>query len=200
MNRPKNPSPYDPAELRKRYEYTSRVFPDTDSSLLLAEVLLSLGEVTQARRTISAYAEKKGDSASARLVLAKAHLMCWKTASAEKELKKALELEPENTEASRLLMEIYKSVGKFAEAASVVASPRSAADEASGSEKLASEGPARGGPRAGTFETITVLNLYVAQGLYEEALQMIEVLCGREPHNADYRRRREEITALAAQL
>ena len=204
MDRPKIPSPYDPAALRKRYEYTSRVFPNTDSSLLLAEVLLALGEVTRARRTISAYTEKKGDSARARLVLARAHLMCWKTVSAEKELKKALELDSGNAEASRLLIEIYKSTGKFAEAASVATPPRCpagerevAANEVPEPVKLAAESAPCVGP-AGTFETVTVLNLYVAQGLYEDALSMIEVLCAREPDNADYRRRREEITELAA--
>ena len=45
--------------LREKYEYTLRMFPDSDSLLALAEVHLALGEVTKARRTVSDFTKKK---------------------------------------------------------------------------------------------------------------------------------------------
>ena len=203
MKEKKPISPEDLASLRERYEYTSRMFPDSDSLLLLAEVLLALGEVKSARRAVSDHTARRGDGAGARLVLAKAHLMCWKAASAREELEKALELEPGHREASLLIIRIYKSAGMFDRAHEVAASLHSAFGEAaiaagavSELERLRAEAEAEGKPKGGLFETDAMLNLYVSQGLYEDAIEMLDVLFARDPENETYRRRREEIDAL----
>ena len=186
--------------LREKYEYTLRMFPDSDSLLALAEVHLSLGEVTKARRTVSDSTEKKGDSSRARLILAKAHLMCWNAAAAEEELKKALSLDHRNTQASDLLIHIYKSAGRTAEAFRVALSPVPdpwrRREDASKPEEPSPEPQEKSKPRAGVFETDTMLNLYVSQGLYKDALGIIEVLCEMEPDNPVYRNKREEIMVL----
>lgn len=188
--------------LREKYEYTSRMFPDSDSLLALAEVYLALGKVTKAKRTVSDFTEKKGDSSRARLVLAKAHLMCWDAAAAEEELKKALSLDHRNTRASDLLIHIYKSAGKTAEAFRVALSPLPdpwrRGEDARKPEEPSPEPEEKSKPRAGVFETNTMLNLYVSQGLYEDALEIVEVLCEIEPENPVYRSKREEIMALLA--
>jgi tetratricopeptide (TPR) repeat protein len=186
--------------LREKYEYTLRMFPDSDSLLALAEVHLALGEVTKARRTVSDFTETKGDSSRARLVLARAHLMCWNAAAAEEELKKALSLDHRNTQASDLLIHIYKSAGRTAEAfkaaLSPVPDPWRREKDAGEPEEPSPEPEEKSRPQAGVFETDTMLNLYVSQGLYEDALGIVEVLCEMEPDNAVYRSKCEEIRAL----
>lgn len=186
--------------LREKYEYTLRMFPDSDSLLALAEVHLALGEVTKARRTVSDFTEKKGDSSRARLILAQAHLMCWNAAAAEEELKKALSLDRRNTQASDLLIHMYKSAGRTAEAFRVslspVPDPWRRRDDAGEPEKPSPEPEEESKPRVGVFETDTMLNLYVSQGLYEDALGIVEVLCEAEPDNPVYRNKRKEIQTL----
>ena len=186
--------------LREKYEYTSEMFPDSDSLLALAEVYLALGKVTKARRTVSNFTEKKGDSSRARLILAKAHLMCWDAAAAEEELKKALSLDHRNTRASDLLIHVYKSAGRTAEAFRVALSPRPdpwrRGEDTGKTEELSPELEEESRPQAGVFETNTMLNLYVSQGLYQDALGIVEVLCEIEPENPVYRNKREEIMAL----
>ena len=44
--------------------------------------------------------------------------------------------------------------------------------------------------------TDAMLNLCVSQGLYEDALGIVEVLCEMEPDNPVYRNKREEIMVL----
>ncbi|MYG83120.1 MAG: hypothetical protein F4193_04720 [Candidatus Dadabacteria bacterium] len=100
--------------LREKYEYTSKIFPESDSLLAMAEVSLALGEVTKARLLVSDFTGKNGDSSRARVILAKAYLMCWDAAAAEEELKKAISLDHRNTQASELLIHIYESAGKRA--------------------------------------------------------------------------------------
>lgn len=186
--------------LREKYEYTLEMFPDSDSLLALAEVQLALGEVTKARRTVSDFTEKKGDSSRARLILANAHLMCWNAPAAEEELKKALSLDHRNTKASDLLIHIYKSAGRKAEAFRVALSPVPdpwrRREEAKEPEDPSPEPEEKSKPRAGVFETDTMLNLYVSQGLYEDALGIVEVLCEKEPGNPVYRNKREQIMVL----
>lgn len=199
MKEKKPISPEELASLRERYEYTSKMFPDSDSLLLLAEVLLALGKVKSARRAVSDHTARRGDGAGARLVLAKAHLMCWKAASARDELEKALELEPGHREASLLIIRIYKSAGMFDRAHEVATSLHSAFGEAViAAEEVSELGRLRaeGKPKGGLFETDAMLNLYVSQGLYEDAIEMLDVLFARDPENETYRRRREEIDTL----
>lgn len=186
--------------LREKYEYTSRIFPDSESLLALAEVCLALGEVTEARRLVSGFTEKKGDNSRARVILAKAYLICWDAAAAEEELKKAISLDHRNAQASDLLIYIYKSAGRTGEAFKVALSPGSYPGYREGDVREPGEAspepekPSRA--RAGTFETDTMLNLYFSQGLYEDALEIVEVLCELEPDNPVYRGKREKITAL----
>ncbi|MDE0520255.1 MAG: hypothetical protein OXH71_06160 [Candidatus Dadabacteria bacterium] len=186
--------------LKEKYEYTLRMFPDSDSLLALAEVHLALGDVTTARRTVSDFTEEKGDNSRARLVLARAHLMCLNAAAAEEELKKALSLDRRNTQASDLLIHIYKSAGRTAEAFRVALSPVPdpwrRGEDTGKSEEPSPEPEEEIRSQAGVFETDTMLNLYVSQGLYEDALGIIEVLCEIEPDNPVYRNKREEIKTL----
>ncbi len=186
--------------LREKYEYTLRMFPDSDSLLALAEVHLALGKVTKARRTVSDFTERKGDNSRARLILARAHLMCWDAVAAEEELKKALFLDHRNTQASNLLIHVYKSAGRTAEAFRVALSPVPdpwrRRDDAGEPEKPSLEPEEKSKPRAGVFETDTMLNLYVSQALYEDAMRIVEALCEMEPDNPAYRNKREEIKTL----
>lgn len=204
MKKKSPPSPEELAALRERYEYTAKTFPDSDSLLLLAEILLASGEVRSARRTVRDFTAKKGDRAGARVVLAKAHLMCWKAVSAEEELEKALELEPGHEEASLLIIKICRSAGKFDRAHEVASALHSAsggravsAAEVSELEQLRAAARREKKPKGGLFETDAMLNLYVSQGLYEDALGMLETLLARDPENDSCRRKREEIEALA---
>ena len=186
--------------LREKYEYTSRIFPDSESLLALAEVCLALGKVTEARRLVSGFTEKKGDNSRARVILAKAYLMCWDAAAAEEELKKALSLDHRNTKASDLLIHIYKSAGKTGEAFRVALSPglypEHRGEDSKEPEEPSPEPEKQSRTQAGAFETDTMLNLYFSQGLYEDALEVVEVLCELEPDNPVYRGKREEIMTL----
>ncbi len=188
--------------LIEKYEYTSRIFPDSDSFLSLAEVYLALGEITRARRIVSDFTEKKGDSSRARFILAKAHLMCCKTADAEQELQEALRLDPRNKEASDLLVSTYKKMDKTSKAFRVSLSffsglpPDTEVADTNNTQEPPPEPEEKSKPEAGTFETNTMLNLYFSQGLYEDALGVVEVLCELEPDNPVYRAKREKIMAL----
>ncbi len=200
MDELKNLSQQDLQALKEKYEYTSRVFPDSESLLALAEVYLALRQVKKARKTVSDFTLNKGDSSRARFVLAKAHLMCWNATEAEEELRKALELDPRDSRASKLLTYIYRSNGKIGEAFRI--SLFSSSGSLRQGEKLRKpREPSlalekKGKPRAGIFETDTMLNLYVSQGLYEDALRIVEVLCELDPDNPLYRSKREEIISL----
>ncbi len=200
MDELKNLSQQDLQALKEKYEYTSRVFPDSESLLALAEVYLALRQVTKARKTVSDFTLNKGDSSRARFVLAKAHLMCWNATEAEEELRKALELDPRDSRASKLLAYIYRSNGKIGEAFRV--SLFSSSGSLSQGEKLRKPrepSPAlekKSKPQAGVFETDTMLNLYISQGLYEDALKIVKTLCEIEPENLTYRSKREEIEIL----
>ena len=200
MDELKNLSQHALERLREKCEYTLRIFPDSDSLLALAEVCLALGEIANARRAVSDFTEKNGDNGRARVILAKAYLMCWDAAAAEEELKKALSLDHRNTQASDLLIHIYKSAGKTGEAFKVALSPGSYPGRRGGDtrepEEPSPEAEKETKPQAGIFETDTMFNLYVSQGLYEDALGIIKVLCELEPDNAVYRSKREEIRAL----
>lgn len=186
--------------LREKYEYTSKVFPDSDSLLAMAEVSLALGEVTKARLLVSDFTGKNGDSSRARVILAKAYLMCWDAAAAEEELKKAISLDHRNTQASELLIHIYESAGKTGEAFRVALSPGSYLERLEEGlpepEEPSPEPEKERKPQVGVFETDTMLNLYFSQGLYEDALEVVEVLCELEPDNPVYRGKREEIMTL----
>ena len=200
MDELKNLSQQDLQALKEKYEYTSRIFPDSESLLALAEVYLALRQVTKARKTVSDFTLNKGDSSRARFVLAKAHLMCWNATEAEEELRKALELDPRDSRASKLLAYIYRSNGKIGEAFRV--SLFSSSGSLSQGEKLRKPrepSPAlekKSKPQAGVFETDTMLNLYISQGLYEDALKIVKTLCEIEPENLTYRSKREEIEIL----
>ena len=186
--------------LREKYEYTSKVFPDSDSLLAMAEVSLALGEVTKARLLVSDFTGKNGDSSRARVILAKAYLMCWDATAAEEELKKAISLDHRNTQASELLIHIYESAGKTGEAFRVALSPGSYLERLEEGlpkpEEPSPEPEKERKPQVGVFETDTMLNLYFSQGLYEDALEVVEVLCELEPDNPVYRGKREEIMTL----
>lgn len=200
MDELKNLSQQDLQALKEKYEYTSRIFPDSESLLALAEVYLALRQVTKARKTVSDFTLNKGDSSRARFVLAKAHLMCWNATEAEEELRKALELDPRDSRASKLLAYIYRSNGKIGEAFRV--SLFSSSGSLRQGEKLRKPrepSPAlekKSKPQAGVFETDTMLNLYISQGLYEDALKIVKTLCEIEPENLTYRSKREEIEIL----
>ena len=186
--------------LREKYEYTSKIFPDSDSLLAMAEVSLALGEVTKARLLVSDFTEKNGDSSRARVILAKAYLMCWDAVGAEDELKKAISLDHRNAQASELLIHIYESAGKTGEAFRVALSPGSylerLEEDLQEPEEPSPEPERESKPQVGVFETDTMLNLYFSQGLYEDALEVVEVLCELEPDNPVYRGKREEIMTL----
>ena len=119
---------------------------------------------------------------------------------AEEELRKALELDPRDSRASKLLAYIYRSNGKIGEAFRV--SLFSSSGSLSQGEKLRKPrepSPAlekKSKPQAGVFETDTMLNLYISQGLYEDALKIVKTLCEIEPENLTYRSKREEIEIL----
>ena len=200
MDELKNLSQQDLQALKEKYEYTSRIFPDSESLLALAEVYLALRQVTKARKTVSDFTLNKGDSSRARFVLAKAHLMCWNATEAEEELRKALELDPRDSRASKLLTYIYRSNGKIGEAFRI--SLFSSSGSLRQGEKLRKPrepSPAlekKSKPQAGVFETDTMLNLYISQGLYEDALKIVKTLCEIEPENLTYRSKREEIEIL----
>ena len=200
MDELKNLSQQDLQALKEKYEYTSRVFPDSESLLALAEVYLALRQVTKARKTVSDFTLNKGDSSRARFVLAKAHLMCWNATEAEEELRKALELDPRDSRASKLLAYIYRSNGKIGEAFRVSLFSSSGSLSQGGKLRKPREpSPAlekKSKPQAGVFETDTMLNLYISQGLYEDALKIVKTLCEIEPENLTYRSKREEIKIL----
>ncbi|MYF48448.1 MAG: hypothetical protein F4214_05850 [Candidatus Dadabacteria bacterium] len=149
---------------------------------------------------VSDFTGKNGDSSRARVILAKAYLMCWDAAAAEEELKKAISLDHRNTQASELLIHIYESAGKTGEAFRVALSPGSylerLEDDLPEPEEPSPEPGKESKPQVGVFETDTMLNLYFSQGLYEDALEVVEVLCELEPDNPVYRGKREEIMTL----
>ena len=189
--------------LEEKYEYNAKIFPDSETLLSLAEVYLALGKVTMARSKIFDFTLKKGETCRAHVLLAKAHLMCWNSSFAEEELKKALSIDPRNAEASALLKHIYKSSGKTGKAMRVAllhgsgsTSGEKKAESARSSEEFFPRPEKKSETQAEVFETGAMLNLYVSQGLYEDALRIVEVLCQTEPENSVYRRRREEIIAI----
>ncbi len=192
-------------DLREQYEYSSETFSDADSLLALAEVFLALGKITVARRRVKEFIEKKGDSSRARVILARAHLMSCKTVLAKEEIEKALEIDRQNREAAAILSDIYRNSGEKGKAFRVAFSavegstspPAPPVFQTRESKPTATqEFLKQDRPRAGVFETEAMLNLYIEQGLYEDAMKVAEALCESEPENQTYKCHREKVSAL----
>ncbi len=191
-------------ELKEKYEYNSAVFSDADSLLALAEVFLALGKITLARYRVKEFTEKKGDSSWARVLLARAHLMSCKTTLAREEIEKALEIDPKNREAASLLSDIYKNSGEKGKAFRVafsaievpLSSPAPPVVQVQQNKSTNQEFLKRTKPRVPVFETEAMLNLYMEQGFYEDAMKVAKALCESEPENQRYHRRYKEISAL----
>lgn len=84
---------------------------EPEVGLLLAEVLLDLGEPDASRLAASRLLQDDPRSAAARAALARAHLALGETAAARDELLHALELDPRSPELHGLLAEVQRRVG-----------------------------------------------------------------------------------------
>lgn len=203
--------------LEKKYGEKLRDNPASSSFVLLAEVLLERNKVEKAVSVLIKGLRNNSNMITARYLLGKAYFMSWNIDLALKELGKVIKLAPDHFSASELLIEIKKSEKKYGEALEIVHNLssyyrgnselrrireelESCMDEAKeNSDESADEKPKvkihkhndKSFPR-----NDTIADIYISQGQYQKAIEILTELLFREPRNQSYREKYNRITNL----
>ena len=107
-------------ELEQKYETIIASNPESKDFCLLAEVQYKLGKLDKATGVLVRGLTHNKNNVTARFLLGKIHYERWLIDQAKKEMKKVLELAPDYREAAILLSEIYKSEDKLNKALEVL--------------------------------------------------------------------------------
>lgn len=206
-------------QLQKQYKQRLSDSPDTFSFVLLAEVLLKQNKIEEAITTLLKGLKNNKDMVTARFLLGKAYFQCWKIDLAVKELRRVIELAPDNFAAGELLIDINKSEKKYEDAlkiaenlslyykdnlklAKVIDELIKLIDCGNRNPHVV-EGKDFRPPvqkehvyKKSIFKTETLADIYISQNQYEEALEIMEALILKEPHNLSYREKYNKVTHL----
>ncbi|NIP30837.1 MAG: hypothetical protein GTO02_13295 [Candidatus Dadabacteria bacterium] len=215
------PNSYNLSELErleKKYENQIKLFPESNSFVLLAEILLKQNKIEKAIGVLIRGLVNNNENITARFLLAKLYYQTWKIDLAKKELKKVISLSPDNYASTKLLIEIYKSDKEYDKAIEVaknltiyyenddylineIAELKNLADfynrdqlrlkyKKKDSESIKT---ANDDDNNGIYENETVVDLYISQGLYKDALKILNMLIIKEPANLDYQEKHHKV-------
>ncbi|MGH7884396.1 MAG: tetratricopeptide repeat protein [Thermodesulfobacteriota bacterium] len=205
--------------LEKQYEQKLEDSPDSFSFVLLAEVLFKQNKIEKTIATLLKGLKNSKNMVTARFLLGKAYFKCWKIDLAVKELKKVIELAPDNFAAGELLLEINKSEKKYEDALKITENlsvyyrdnAKLKAEMNELIKMIDCENKNKGilenkdfkAPiqknyvyGKSIFKTETLADIYIYQNQYEEALEIMEALLLKEPHNLRYREKYNKVTHL----
>ncbi|TFG76956.1 MAG: hypothetical protein E4H21_04900 [Thermodesulfobacteriales bacterium] len=188
--------------LEKKYETILSNDPASNTFCLLADIQYRLGKVDKATGVLIRGLGYNKNNATARFLLGKIYYDRWLIEQAKKEMKKVLELMPDNLEAAKLLSQIYKSEDNFNKALETLEETyvfhrddtdihsqineikKELSQIENKSSMQAFETPIESrkvkeismDDSLGNSEVLTgtMLNLYIEQGQYDKALEIIE--------------------------
>jgi len=103
-------------DLEQKYEEIITNDPQSNTFCLLADIQYRLGKIDKASGVLIRGLGYNKNNATARFLLGKIYYDRWLIEQAKKEMKKVLELSPDNLEAAKLLAQIYKSEDNFNQA------------------------------------------------------------------------------------
>ena len=194
--------------LEKKYETILSNDPASNTFCLLADIQYRLGKVDKATGVLIRGLGYNKNNATARFLLGKIYYDRWLIEQAKKEMKKVLGLTPDNLEAAKLLYQIYKSEDNFNKALETLEETyvfhrddtdihsqineikKELSQIENKSSMQAFETPVESGKvkeismddSLGNSEALTqtMLNLYIEQGQYDKALEIIEYIYKNE--------------------
>ena len=196
------------AELGKKYENTLSEDPESNTFSLLANVLYSQGKTDKAIGVLIRGLGYNKNNVTARFLLGKIYYERWMINQAKKEMEKVLQYAPQNLEAAKLLSQIYRSEDKWDKALqtlsvaysfhssdeNIVVEMKEIKKEISKKEaklsKQVFETPS-GSRKIKGIEiddsskneevyTETMANLYIEQGQYDKAREVLEKIFTNE--------------------
>lgn len=208
MSGKENMEDHELAELGKKYENTLSEDPKSNTFSLLANVLYRQGKTDKAIGVLIRGLGYNKNNVTARFLLGKIYYERWMINQAKKEMEKVLQYSPQNLEAAKLLSQIYRSEDKWDKALqtlsvaysfhssdeNVVVEMKEIKKEISKKEaklsKQVFETPA-GSRKIKGMEiddsskneevyTETMANLYIEQGQYDKAREVLEKIFTNE--------------------
>lgn len=186
----------------QQYRRRLAAAPGSGVFVPLADLLAGAGEVDEAVGLLEAGLARRPRSLSARVVLGRVLLEAGRAERAREVLAEALAADPENREARRLLMEDCRRRGDWDGAGThlqelVRIDPGDERWPAALAEaRTRADGAAAAGPQG--FATMTMVDIYVAQGYHARAAEALRRILAAEPAREDARRRLAEVEAAAA--
>ncbi|MGB2691775.1 MAG: hypothetical protein WBB48_03010 [Thermodesulfobacteriota bacterium] len=199
-------------DLEKKYEEILTNDPESNTFCLLADIQYKLGKIDKATGVLIRGLGHNKNNVTARFLLGKIYYDRWLIEQAKKEMKKVLELTPDNLAAAKLLSEIYKSEDNFNKALETLEEAyvfhigdedtlrniNETKEELSKIEGASSihlfqtpiesrkiqEISIDNSLTSSDVHTETMLNLYIEQGQYDKAIETIEKLYKNEAEKA----------------
>jgi len=208
MSGKENMEDHELAELGKKYENILSEDPKSNNFSLLANVLYRQGKTDKAIGVLIRGLGYNKNNVTARFLLGKIYYERWMINQAKKEMEKVLQYAPQNLQAAKLLSQIYRSEDKWDKALqtlsvaysfhssdeNVVVEMKEIKKEISKKEaklsKQVFETPA-GSRKIKGMEiddsskneevyTETMANLYIEQGQYDKAREVLEKIFTNE--------------------
>ncbi|MCZ6527712.1 MAG: tetratricopeptide repeat protein [Candidatus Dadabacteria bacterium] len=208
MSGKENMEDHELAELGKKYENILSEDPKSNNFSLLANVLYRQGKTDKAIGVLIRGLGYNKNNVTARFLLGKIYYERWMINQAKKEMEKVLQYSPQNLQAAKLLSQIYRSEDKWDKALqtlsvaysfhssdeNVVVEMKEIKKEISKKEaklsKQVFETPA-GSRKIKGMEiddsskneevyTETMANLYIEQGQYDKAREVLEKIFTNE--------------------
>jgi tetratricopeptide (TPR) repeat protein len=208
MSGKENMEDHELAELGKKYENTLSEDPKSNTFSLLANVLYRQGKTDKAIGVLIRGLGYNKNNVTARFLLGKIYYERWMINQAKKEMEKVLQYAPQNLQAAKLLSQIYRSEDKWDKALqtlsvaysfhssdeNVVVEMKEIKKEISKKEaklsKQVFETPS-GSRKIKGMEiddsskneevyTETMANLYIEQGQYDKAREVLEKIFTNE--------------------
>ena len=199
-------------DLEQKYEEILTNDPQSNTFCLLADIQYRLGKIDKASGVLIRGLGYNKNNATARFLLGKIYYDRWLIEQAKKEMKKVLELSPDNLEAAKLLAQIYKSEDNFNQALETlqeayvfhigneetlrnINETKEELSKIEGASSIHLFQTPKGSRKINEISlddslvnsqvhTKTMLNLYIEQGQYDKARETIEQLYKNEEEKA----------------
>ncbi|MCZ6865381.1 MAG: tetratricopeptide repeat protein [Candidatus Dadabacteria bacterium] len=208
MSGKENMEDHELAELGKKYENTLSEDPKSNTFSLLANVLYRQGKTDKAIGVLIRGLGYNKNNVTARFLLGKIYYERWMINQAKKEMEKVLQYAPQNLQAAKLLSQIYRSEDKWDKALQTLSvaysfhsSDENVVVEMKEIKKEISKNKAKlskqvfetpsGSRKIKGMEiddsskneevyTETMANLYIEQGQYDKAREVLEKIFTNE--------------------
>ncbi|MCZ6639892.1 MAG: tetratricopeptide repeat protein [Candidatus Dadabacteria bacterium] len=208
MSGKENMEDHELAELEKKYEDILSEDPESNTFSLLANILYSQGKTDKAIGVLIRGLGYNKNNVTARFLLGKIYYERWMINQAKKEMEKVLQYAPQNLQAAKLLSQIYRSEDKWDKALQTLSvaysfhsSDENVVVEMKEIKKEISKNKAKlskqvfetpsGSRKIKGMEiddsskneevyTETMANLYIEQGQYDKAREVLEKIFTNE--------------------